>query len=47
MDMLGIDYIERRAAIINAVTVEDTKQAAKRLLSAEPAVMILGPAAKP
>lgn len=47
MDKLGIDYIERRAAIINAVTVEDAKQAAKRLLSVEPAVMILGPAAKP
>jgi zinc protease len=43
MDKLGIDYMQRRADIINAVTIEQVKTAAKRLLTAKPAVMILGP----
>ena len=43
---LGKDYIERRPAMIEAVTREQATAAAKRLLSAEPAVLILGPAAK-
>jgi zinc protease len=47
LDHLGIDYIDRRAGVINAVSVEETKAAAKRLLTAEPAILILGPAAKP
>jgi zinc protease len=40
---LGIDYIERRADIINAVTREEAAAAAKLLLQSEPAVLILGP----
>lgn len=40
---LGIDYIQRREALINAVTLEDVKEAAKKLLSAEPAVLVIGP----
>ncbi|KAB2955770.1 MAG: insulinase family protein [Rhizobiaceae bacterium] len=45
LDELGIDYIERRAALINGVTLDDARIAAKKLLSAEPAVMVVGPAA--
>ena len=44
LDGLGTDYIDRRGALINAVTLEDVKAVATRLLSAEPAVMVLGPA---
>ncbi|TKB26415.1 MAG: insulinase family protein, partial [Mesorhizobium sp.] len=40
---LGIDYMQRRAALINAVTLDQVKAAAKKLLSAEPAVMVVGP----
>ena len=43
MDDLGIDYIERRGELIGAVTLEEVKAAARDLLSAEPAIMILGP----
>ena len=44
IDKLGIDYMERRKGLIEAVTLDETKAAAKRLLSAKPAVMVLGPA---
>jgi len=44
LDGLGIDYIDRRGALIDAVTLDDVKAAAKRLLSSDPAVMVLGPA---
>ncbi|WP_295813765.1 pitrilysin family protein [uncultured Nitratireductor sp.] len=43
-DDLGIDYIERRADLINAVTLDDVKDAAKRLLSQKPALLVIGPA---
>ncbi|WP_229447796.1 pitrilysin family protein [Nitratireductor sp. B36] len=43
-DDLGIDYIERRADLINAVTLDDVKQTAKRILSQEPALLVIGPA---
>ena len=43
VDDLGIDYINRRAGMINAVTLDEAKAAAKRLLSSEPAVMVVGP----
>ncbi len=33
IDRLGIDYIERRNSIVDAVTLEDARQAAKRLWS--------------
>jgi zinc protease len=42
---LGIDYIRRRPELIGAVTREQAAAMAKRLLGAEPAVLILGPAA--
>ena len=42
---LGIDYIDRRADLIESVTVEDTARLARKLLTAKPAVMILGPEA--
>ncbi|TIV25709.1 MAG: insulinase family protein, partial [Mesorhizobium sp.] len=35
VDNLGIDYMKRRAALINAVTLADVKAAAKKLLSAD------------
>jgi zinc protease len=31
LDNLGIDYIQRRGALIDAVTIEDAKKAALRL----------------
>lgn len=40
---LGIDYIDRRVSLINSVTLDQVKAAAKLLLDAEPAVMIMGP----
>ncbi len=43
LDHLGIDYIERRAGYLNAVTLDEVKAAAKKLLSVEPAVMAVGP----
>ncbi|ULJ74550.1 hypothetical protein [Rhizobium gallicum] len=46
MEDLGIDYIERRKQLIEAVTVEDVRSAARQLLSTDPAVMIVGPPLK-
>ncbi|TIR88102.1 MAG: insulinase family protein [Mesorhizobium sp.] len=43
LDNLGIDYIKRRAALIDAVTLADVKAAARKLLSADPAIMVIGP----
>jgi zinc protease len=34
-DDLGIDYLDRRAGLINAVTLDDAKRVAKRLLHAD------------
>ena len=42
-DELGIDYIERRVGYIEGVTLEGVKAAAVRLLSADPAVLVIGP----
>lgn len=44
-DGLGKDYMDRRAGLIGAVTLDEVKAAARRLLSVEPAVLVLGPAA--
>ena len=44
-DGRGIDYIERRVALIEAVTLEEVRQAAQLLLTAEPAVLVIGPEA--
>ena len=41
---LGADYISERAAMIEAVTLEDVKAAATKLLGAKPTTMLLGPA---
>jgi zinc protease len=43
IDHLGIDYIQTREAKINAVTLDEVKAEAKKLLSADPAVLIVGP----
>ncbi len=40
---LGIDYMQRRAGYIEDVTLQDVKAVAKKLLTPEPAVLILGP----
>lgn len=45
-DNLGIDYIDRRVGYIEAVTKEQVKAAAQRLLNAEPAILIIGPELK-
>lgn len=42
-DGLGIDYIEKRAGYIEAVTLEGVKAAAERLLTSDPAVLVIGP----
>jgi zinc protease len=43
MDDLGIDYIQRRVKLIEDVTLDQVKAAARRLLVPEPAVMLVGP----
>jgi zinc protease len=40
---LGIDYMQKREALIDAVTIEQVRAAASKLLSAEPAVLVVGP----
>ncbi len=40
---LGIDYIDKRAEYIGAVTLEDTKRLAKQLLSDKPTIIVVGP----
>ena len=44
IDDLGRDYIERRVGVIDSITLDQVRAAARRLLSVEPAVMMLGPA---
>lgn len=46
LDGLGIDYVTEREDLIGSVTPEDVADAARRLLLAEPAVMIVGPEAE-
>lgn len=40
---LPIDYIEKREALINAVSLAEVNAAAKRLFGAEPAILMVGP----
>jgi len=40
---LGIDYMQRRDALINGVTLEQVKEVARKLLSVEPAILVIGP----
>jgi zinc protease len=42
LDNLGIDYIQRRGAMIDAVTIEDAKRVAKRLYSGGMLVTVAG-----
>jgi zinc protease len=44
LNKLGIDYMDRRADLINGVTLDEVKAVARKLLSVNPAVMIVGPA---
>ena len=46
LDGLGADYIQRRVDLINNVTLDEVQAAARKLLSVEPAVMVLGPPLK-
>ena len=45
LDDLGIDYIDERQALIDAVTLDDVKAVAKKLLDAKPTVVTVGSAA--
>jgi zinc protease len=42
LDDLGIDYIDRRTSLLEAVTLDDTKRVAKRLLNAGLLVTVVG-----
>jgi zinc protease len=42
LDDLGVDYINRRSAIIDAVTIEDARRAAKRLASGGVLTTVVG-----
>ena len=42
LDNLGIDYIQRRGALIDAVTIDDAKRAAKRLYGGGMLVTVVG-----
>lgn len=42
LDNLGIDYIEKRGALIDAVTLDDTKRVAKRLLNGGMLTVVVG-----
>jgi zinc protease len=42
LDKLGIDYPERRGAMIDAVTIADAKRVAKRLLDAKSLTVVVG-----
>jgi zinc protease len=42
IDNLGIDYIDRRPALIDSVTLADTKRVAQRLLGPGLLVSVVG-----
>jgi zinc protease len=42
LDGLGIDYIDRRGALVDAVTLDDTKRVAQRLLKTGMLVTVVG-----
>ncbi|WP_019996676.1 M16 family metallopeptidase [Aureimonas ureilytica] len=44
LEDLGVDYIDKRQGLIDAVTLDDTKRVAKELLSADPTIITVGPA---
>jgi zinc protease len=43
VDGLGIDWIDRRNAAIEAVGLDDVRRVARRLFSSEPKVVVVGP----
>jgi zinc protease len=43
---LGIDYIDKRASYLDAVTIEDAKAVAQKLLSSKPTIVTVGKTAK-
>ncbi len=47
LDELGIDYIDKRKELIDAVTLDDAKRVARRLLDNKMLVTIAGPASGP
>jgi zinc protease len=42
LDDLGIDYMDRRGSLIDAVTLEDAKRVARRLLKSDMLVTVVG-----
>ena len=44
LDDLGIDYIDKREKLIDDVTMDQVKAAARKLLSVDPTVITVGPA---
>jgi zinc protease len=42
LDKLGIDYPEKRSALIDAVTLADVKRVAKRLLDTKMLTLVVG-----
>jgi zinc protease len=42
LDDLGIDYIERRNGLIDAITLDDTRRAAKRMVGGGMFVTVVG-----
>jgi zinc protease len=42
LDNLGIDYMDRRSSLIDAVTLDDTKRLARRLLNGGMLVTVVG-----
>jgi zinc protease len=43
LDDLGIDYIDEREKLIDAVTMDDVKRMARQLLAVQPTVVTVGP----
>ncbi|MHA6684565.1 M16 family metallopeptidase [Mesorhizobium sp. A556] len=43
LDHLGIDYMQNREAYLQGVTLDQVKAVATKLLSAKPAIMVVGP----
>jgi zinc protease len=43
VDDLGIDYIDKRNGLIEAVTLDDVRRVAKRLFTDAPSVVVVGP----
>jgi len=46
VDDLGIDYIDKRNGLIEAVTLDDVRRVARRFLSTPPSVVVVGPKAE-